>query len=207
MKKIVCLFLATAISMTFFGCSKPKQKTNDDIKNDSSKSTETSNSNNKTSSLPTSLTTSKNNSQNETDDKKSSTDSKNSQQSVSSNVENNSSSVSKKENEIVKVTFPEGTTLPKMFMILEQKGVAKQDDLFAEAAKFNINSFEITSGINTSKARCFKLEGYLFPDTYDFFVGETPTSILKKMVSNSQKRLSSLKSQAAKTGLSFDEIM
>lgn len=199
MKKSICVLLAIIISSTFFGCGKTDKNTSSvpaesDLSTNSDLSSETEVSSNSEN------LSSKNSS-------KTSSPKQNSQQKPSSSVEKPLQPQSSKPDEVVKVTFPEGTTLPKMFMILDEKGIAKQDALFAEVAKFNTNSYGVTSTITSSSQRCFKLEGYLFPDTYNFFVGEKPTSIINKMVTNSQNRLALLKSEANKTGYTFDQVM
>mgnify|MGYP002241589296 FL=1 len=47
--------------------------------------------------------------------------------------------------------------------------------------------FDIYSAINSitnDKDRYYLLEGYLFPDTYDFYTGENPTDALSKLLNN-----------------------
>ena len=108
----------------------------------------------------------------------------------------------------VKVTFTEGMTLPKMFGILEGKGVAGEDALFAAAAGGDFSSYSLVNGIEMSSRRCYRLEGYLFPDTYEFYAGESPESVLKKMLDNTQKRISqNYKDRAAALGMSMDDVI
>ena len=119
-----------------------------------------------------------------------------------------SSSVSSQALQTVKVTFTEGMTLPKMFGILEDKKIAKEDALFTAAASGDFSSYSLVNGIQMSSKRCYRLEGYLFPDTYEFYVGESPESILKKMLDNTQKRIpQSYKDRASAIGMSMDDVI
>ena len=100
-----------------------------------------------------------------------------------------SSELVSSEETVVKLTFAEGTTLPKMFMMLEEKGVASQDALFEAEKNGDFSDIALVSSIPVSAERCYRLEGYLFPDTYEFYVGEKPESILRKMLQNTSNRL------------------
>ena len=64
-------------------------------------------------------------------------------------------------------------------------------------------------------ARCYALEGYIFPDTYDFFVsekqngiGENPTSIINKFLGNFESKWSEVYTKRAEElGLTKDEVI
>lgn len=112
------------------------------------------------------------------------------------------------EAETVTITFAEGTTLPKMFMILEEKGVADQDALFETAQYGDFSDISLVSAIPFSAERCYRLEGYLFPDTYEFYIGEKPESILRKMLKNTSTRLTAeYSARAAELGMSMDQAI
>lgn len=73
---------------------------------------------------------------------------------------------------------------------LEDKGVCSAKEFYKAAQSYKVKSFSIPS----SSDRCFKLEGYLFPDTYEFYKNEEPKSVIIKMLNN----------YAAKSGMPTD---
>ena len=79
----------------------------------------------------------------------------------------------------VTVTFPEGLNMRQMFLLLEENGVSKYDDLMAAAAdyKFNYDFLDELAAGDPSR-----LEGYLFPNTYEFYVNMQPASAINKFL-------------------------
>ncbi len=80
----------------------------------------------------------------------------------------------------VAVTFIEGTTIYDAAVKLEELGVCSADDFI-----FTFNStaygFEFEQYVETSPLKFYKYEGYLFPDTYEFYVGDTTYNIVKRI--------------------------
>ena len=59
-----------------------------------------------------------------------------------------------------------------------------------------------------SKGRYYKLEGYLFPDTYEFYKGEDPVDALSKMIYTCDTRISKkLRRKAEEKEMSIDEVI
>ena len=79
----------------------------------------------------------------------------------------------------VKVTFPEGLNMRQMFLLLEENGVSDFDELMDAAAsyKFKYSFLEELEDGDASR-----LEGYLFPDTYEFYVNMQPASAINKFL-------------------------
>ena len=80
---------------------------------------------------------------------------------------------------VVDVTIPEGYTVAQIFQLLEEKGVATVEDLNETAATHDY-AFSFLQDIPLGDPE--RLEGYLFPDTYEFYMGEEPVSVLNKMI-------------------------
>lgn len=87
---------------------------------------------------------------------------------------------------VVTVTIPEGYTFMQIASLLEQKGVCSKSDFFQTSQNYQVQSFEVPS----TSDRCFKMEGFLFPDTYQFYQNDDPERVLRTMLNN----------YAAKTG-------
>jgi len=108
--------------------------------------------------------------------------------------------------ETVSVTIPEGYSLTQICTKLANNGVGSYDVLFKTATTADFSSHPCIA--NSSKTnRCYTLEGYLFPDTYTFYKGQTPAHVFDKMLSNFDASTAAYKSQAAKTGLTFDQAI
>ena len=80
--------------------------------------------------------------------------------------------------ETVKVTIPEGYTVEQIIKLLAKNGVASETDLMetAKTADFNY------SFIDNDSEDISRLEGYLFPNTYDFYENDDPERVLEKML-------------------------
>lgn len=81
----------------------------------------------------------------------------------------------------ISVTIPEGYTVEQIFQLLEEKGVATAADLNETAANHDYK-FDFLEGIPLGDPK--RLEGYLFPDTYRFYIGEDPLYAINKMLAN-----------------------
>ena len=109
--------------------------------------------------------------------------------------------------ETVRLTFPEGSTVAEMALILEEGGVCTAEEFRAQANNVALLS-EYGFEIETPKNRAFALEGYLFPDTYDFYVGEGAETAIGRFLKNTQKKLGDdILEQCAQSGFSLDEIL
>lgn len=84
------------------------------------------------------------------------------------------------EKQSVKVTIPEGYSFMQIANTLEKKGVCTAKAFYNAAQSYQVKSFTIPS----SSDRCFKLEGYLFPDTYEFYKNDDPEDVIRKMLNN-----------------------
>ena len=104
---------------------------------------------------------------------------------------------------VVTVTFPEGYTIYQMGMLLQEKGVCSKDD-FYRAANSPVEGIEIAN----PEERAFLLEGYLFPDTYEFYLNEDPKSVIGRFIDNYNKKITpEIKQKAADLGYTMDEML
>ena len=82
----------------------------------------------------------------------------------------------------VTVTIPEGYTVQQIIELLAENNVSSVEKL-TEAAKNYV--FEDYSFIdNENLGNISRLEGYLFPDTYEFYVKEKAVSALSRLLDN-----------------------
>lgn len=107
----------------------------------------------------------------------------------------------------VTLMFPEGWTIYQIFNKLEHYEVCKADHLYT-AIDDIIDSYDFTSKLGDIDGRYSPLEGYFFPDTYEFYVGENANSVLKRFLDNFKEKWTDEYSERAKNlGLSIDEVI
>ena len=103
-----------------------------------------------------------------------------------------------------KITFPEGFTLKQIFERLEENGICSAADLEEAASTYNytyrfLRDFEKSSNW---------LEGYLFPDTYEFYKGEQASNAINRFLSVFNYKLTAdMLTQAENLGMSFHQVL
>ncbi len=98
------------------------------------------------------------------------------------------------------VIFHEGATVAELASQLAAEGLAKADDVLRVAHDgLFLRTLDIPGD---------SLEGYLFPDTYQFVKGMTPEEILARMVARMRERVSAgLLERARQRNLSFHQLL
>ena len=89
-----------------------------------------------------------------------------------------------------KVTIPEGYNCAQIFALLEEKGVCSAAKLEEAAANADLGEYWFLEGVERGTPYC--LEGYLFPDTYQFYYSHEPEAVLQKMLNNFNKRFTDI---------------
>lgn len=85
------------------------------------------------------------------------------------------------------VLIPEGYNCRQIFALLEDKGICKAADLEKWAAGGELSDYWFLEGVERGDKYC--LEGFLFPDTYDFYENSTPRAALEKMLDGFEYRV------------------
>jgi len=105
----------------------------------------------------------------------------------------------------VTVTFTEGSTVDQIFEQLEKKGVASVEDLRDMAAN---HPYKFSFLQEIPLGDYHRLEGYLFPDTYNFYVGDDPKYVINKLLLNFDARFTDeMRERVAENGQSIYEIL
>ena len=85
------------------------------------------------------------------------------------------------------VLIPEGYSCRQIFELLEQNGICTVAELEEYAANGEFQEFWFLEGVERGNKYC--LEGFLFPDTYDFYANSTPREALGKMLLGFNSRI------------------
>ena len=103
------------------------------------------------------------------------------------------------------VTIPEGYTMAQIFALLEDYGVCPAADLWEAATNHNF-SFDFLDRDTIGER--LRLEGFLFPETYNFFLGSTPVSVINRFLNEFNRRFSDIYIERAEAmGYSIRDII
>lgn len=109
----------------------------------------------------------------------------------------------------VRLVFPEGYNVDQIMAKLEKYEVCSSL-LFKQTMKdvdFS-SEYDFLASIKDKEMRYHYLEGYLYPDTYDFYVGENPASVIRKFLDNFKEKWTDEYQEKAKSlNMSMDEII
>ena len=105
----------------------------------------------------------------------------------------------------VSVTIQEGLTVRQIFELLEKEGVSTVEKLNDMAANHDY-AFSFLEDIPLGDPN--RLEGYLFPDTYNFYMGEDPKYVINKMLVNFDSKVDdSMRQKIADKGYTIQELL
>lgn len=110
--------------------------------------------------------------------------------------------------EEVTVTFPEGLNMLETAQLLEENDVCSKDDFLDAVNNYDFTNYDVIALLGDTSGKYYKLEGYLFPDTYNFYKGEEVESVIGKMINNFQNKMDDdLRLKVQKSGMTMDEIV
>ncbi|MBR2937127.1 MAG: endolytic transglycosylase MltG [Oscillospiraceae bacterium] len=98
---------------------------------------------------------------------------------------------------VVDVMFPEGYNCAQIFKTLETKGVCTAAELEEYAANGELKEYWFLEGVPRGDKYC--LEGYLAPDTYSFYLNDSPRRVLEKLLNEFDDRFTDKMKEDLKT--------
>lgn len=105
----------------------------------------------------------------------------------------------------VDVTIPEGFTMEQIFRRLEENNVCSYEELMDAAANYKFNYSFLDESTEGDPKR---LEGFLFPDTYQFYVGMQASSAINKFLVVFHTRYeNSMVNQTNNRGMSIKDVV
>ncbi|MBQ8736856.1 MAG: endolytic transglycosylase MltG [Bacteroidaceae bacterium] len=108
--------------------------------------------------------------------------------------------------ETVKITFPEGFTTLQIAERLESNGVVDAKEFLYAVDNIDLSSYPFVPA--KAENRDYRLDGYLFPDTYEFDVQANVEDVIYKFLNRfNEIFLPSYYSIAESMGLTVDEVI
>ncbi len=109
--------------------------------------------------------------------------------------------------ETVMVSIPEGWTIYQIAERLDKFGVCNKKK-FINSVSGAVFEYDFLSEINAPASRTFKLEGYLYPNTYEFYVDSDANSVIRKFLDEFESEWTdAYQKQADELGFTKDEII
>ena len=119
----------------------------------------------------------------------------------------------------VTVMIPEGYNAQQIGQLLEENLVCRADD-FEKYYRSKLEKYDFEEQITVTENRFYALEGYLFPDTYEFYViddlpdkpsmdtSQYAKQAAEKMYSNFQNKITKkMYARAKELGMTFDAVV
>lgn len=103
----------------------------------------------------------------------------------------------------VRFTIPEGYELRQIADLLHKKGIADREEFMKEVEQ---GIFEY-GFVKSIPGRENRLEGYLFPDTYEVFIGESAHSIIDRMLARFEEVAMEIGLLGWEGDLTVDEVV
>lgn len=113
-----------------------------------------------------------------------------------------------KPRETVWVTIPEGSTVFQFASRMEEAGLCTADEFIDAANNGDYSDIGFWSHIDADPDTFMKAEGYLFPETYEFYADETPENIVRKLYQQFDKEITpDMYARMEELGMSLREVI
>ncbi len=110
--------------------------------------------------------------------------------------------------ETISVTFPEGFTLIQFAQRMENNGLCTAEEFIDTANNGDFSQFEFWNHISDNPDRFMKAEGYLYPDTYNFYVDDTVYNMICTIFANFESKITDdMYDRMDEIGMSLDEVI
>ncbi|MBE6541534.1 MAG: endolytic transglycosylase MltG [Ruminococcaceae bacterium] len=111
---------------------------------------------------------------------------------------------------IVRITIPEGSTTDEIINIFLAKGIGTREGFVdvIENYEFDYWFVKELEENGTHEDRIYRLDGYLFPDTYDFYLNSSEYTVINKLLKRfTQIFTKEYRDKCVEYGYTVDEII
>lgn len=107
-----------------------------------------------------------------------------------------------------KITVPEGLTTDEIIDIFVSEGIGTKEGFLHVIENGGDFGYGFLSEIPENKDRTYRLDGYLFPDTYFFYADSSETEVIAKLLAAFNRKFDEdLRAAALARGYTVDEIL
>ena len=112
---------------------------------------------------------------------------------------------------VVRITIPEGYCCEDIIELFLSYGIGTREGFVDAINNVDYSEFRFVRELteqNSMEGRYYRLEGYLYPDTYDFYTDATPAQVIYKLLSNFDRKFKEVYYDRAKEiGLTVDQVI
>lgn len=109
--------------------------------------------------------------------------------------------------ETVRLSFPEGYTIEQIANKLEENNVCSASNFIAAIKVADFSDYDFIKNVDYDN-KYLALEGYIFPDTYDFYLNDNAANVVKRFLDNFEARFTDeMKTRANELGMTVDEVI
>ena len=122
----------------------------------------------------------------------------------------NALTVVKVEREIVQITVPEGYSIDQIIDLLISEGIGNRAEYVDVINNYDFKHdfMQKLKEIQLSPNRKYRLEGYLFPDTYFFYQDDSAVTVINKFLNNFESKFDeSFYTRCDELGMNLDEVI
>jgi len=119
----------------------------------------------------------------------------------------NLKSQGKSDKDLIKIMFPEGISLQEAAEKLEENDICNANDFIDEFNK-SYKDLDFDSLVPENEIKFYRMEGYFFPDTYEFYKNSQPDAVCATIKTTFSKKVySKYYDQIKKKGLTLDQVI
>ena len=109
----------------------------------------------------------------------------------------------------LKVTIPEGYRIDQIADAVDEAGMNGGREAFLEAVRnFDYSGYDFLDGMPSGNGRLYALEGFLYPDTYNFMSDDPPEYLIQNMLDNFAAKVTpEMRDQAEAQGMTLYEVI
>ncbi len=108
------------------------------------------------------------------------------------------------------ITIPEGYTTDEIIDLFVENGIGKREKYIEVINNYDFDYWFIDEleKNEISKDRAYRLDGYLFPDTYEFYKASSEESVINRLLKRfNEVFVEDYRTKAAELGYTVDEIL
>lgn len=108
----------------------------------------------------------------------------------------------------ITVTIPEGLTVEQVAALMEENSVCEAENFIKSAKEVEFTQKFMQNVDTKNENRIYSVEGYLYPETYNFYLSEGSVNAINRLLNEYEKHWTDEYVEKAKEiGMSMDEVI
>lgn len=106
----------------------------------------------------------------------------------------------------VRITIPKSASVSDIIDIFVNNGIGSREGFTAAINEYPFE-YDFIQAIPQNSQRYYRLEGYLYPDTYDFYTERSESYYINKMLERFERAASEIAPLCQKAGMTLDQVL